>query len=152
MPFLEDVLTLMEDGGLGTLNSAIFLTSKSTAPNAPLLASGEAVLTIVETSGTGQENTHNATIKPAYIRPSAQLKTRARSALKARAMAQAAYDLIGVKITNCWIVAGREYNPGEGLMSGWYRSLRPLQEPFDSGPDDPGNATYTFNIIAIRRP
>jgi hypothetical protein len=151
VPFLEDITTLMEDGGLGRLNSAIFLTTKSTAPNAPLLASGEAVLTIVDTSGSGPENTQNAVITPAYIRPAAQLKARAHSPLKARALAQAAYRLI-TPIRNCWIVAGREYTTGEGLMSGWYRSIVPLQEPFDSGQDDAGNATYSFNIIAIRRP
>jgi hypothetical protein len=151
VPLLEDLTTLLEDGGLGTLNSAIFLTSRQTAANAPLLASGEAVITIIDTSGTGPENTQNATIKPAYIRPSAQLKTRARSAIKARAMAQAAYNLI-YPVRNSLIVAAREYATGEGLMSGWYRNFTMLQEPFDSGSDDAGNATYTFNVLATRRP
>lgn len=151
MPLLEDLTTLMEDGGLGLLNSAIFLTSRSTVKNAPLLASGEAVMSLTDTSGTGPEGTHNSTIKPAYIRPSAQVKTRARSAIKARALAQAAYNLI-YPVRNSWIVAGREYATGEGLMSGWYRNFTMLQEPFDSGSDDAGNATYTFNVLATRRP
>lgn len=141
----------MEDGGLGLLNSAIFLTSKSAAPTAPLLASGEAVLTIIETSGSGNENTQNDTITPAYIRPAAQLKARARSPLAARALAWRAFNLI-VPIRNCWIVASREYAAGEGLMSGWYREIRTLQPPFDSGLDDTANSTYSFNVIAIRRP
>lgn len=146
--FADDLITLMEDGGVATLNTNLFI---STQASVPILASGDATLQIVETSGAGTERTQNSVIRPAYIHPSAQFTARANTYAKAKAMAQAAYDAV-VGIRNCLITANREYVTGAGLQSGWYREINPLQQPFDGGPDDRKQARCQFNVIAIKRP
>lgn len=141
MAWLDDLVTLMTDAGM-TIGADLFTSTKS-AP--PLLVSGEATLTIVETGGTDPERTQNSVIIPAYIRPSAQFTARADSYAKAKAKAQTAYNAV-VGIRNSLIVdAGF-------LHSGWYREINPLQEPFDAGVDDRKQARCVFNVIAIKRP
>lgn len=141
MPWLRDLRSLMEDEGM-QLGRDLFISTKT---NPPRLASGEATLNISETSGSSPERTQNAVIEPAYIRPAAQFMARADSYAAARAKAQVAYDAV-VGIRNCWIVSP------DTLASGWYREIVPLQEPFDAGVDDRGQARCGFNVIAVRRP
>lgn len=141
MAWLDDLVTLMTDAGM-TLGDDLYTSTRSSPP---LLASGEATLTIVETSGSAPERTQNSVITPAYLRVAAQFMGRAKSYAKAREKTQAAYDQV-VGIRNCWIV-----DVG-GLHSGWYREIVPLQEPFDAGIDDRGQARCAFNVIATKRP
>lgn len=149
MPWLDDLVTLMEDNSVATFGVDLWVSTKSTLP---MLASGTgAVLSIVETSGSAPERTQNSVVRPGYIRPAAQILARANNYSTARAMAQAAYDAV-VGIRNSWVIASREYVSGEGLQSGWYREITPLQEPFDAGVDDRKQARCGFNVIAVRRP
>lgn len=115
----------------------------STKAQPPILASGEATLSIVETSGSSPERTQNYVTRPAYLNLSAQFMARAGSYAKARAKAQVAYDAV-VGIRNSWVTDG-------AMLSGWYREIVPLQEPFDAGVDDRGQARCGFNVIAVRR-
>jgi hypothetical protein len=140
----DDIVTLLQDAGVGTLNEDIFVTSKATVP---MLSSGAATITITETPGSGPERTQNRVIRPAYIRPSAQILARADSAIAARAKAQQAYDAL-VPVRN--VLVYRE--PQSFQLSGWYREINPLQEPFDAGVDDRKQARFSFNVIAVRRP
>jgi hypothetical protein len=53
MPWVDDLVTLMEDAHVATYGVDLFVSTKG---NVPLLASG--TLSIVETSGTCPERTH----------------------------------------------------------------------------------------------
>ena len=139
MTWLDDLVTLMDDANVGTLGVDLFTSTKASPP---ILASGEATLNIVETSGSSPERTQNYVIRPAYLNLSAQFMARAGTYSKAKAKAQAAYDAV-VGIRNSWVT--------NGLSSGWYREITPLQEPFDAGVDDRGQARCGFNVIAVRR-
>lgn len=131
----------MTDEGM-VLARDLFISTKA---NPPRLPSGEATLSIVETSGSAAERTQNSVITPAYIRPAAQFMARADTYAAAKAKAQLAYDAV-VGIRNCWIVSV------DTLSSGWYREIVPLQEPFDAGMDDRNQARCGFNVVGIRRP
>jgi hypothetical protein len=142
MSWTGDLVILCEDASVGTLGVDIFVGSKA---NIPILASGEATLTITDTSGSGPERTQNRTITPAYIRPAAQFLTRAGTSAQAREKAQAAYDaVVGIRNSLIWDTGY--------VSSGWYREINPLQEPFDAGVDDRKQARYSFNVIAVKRP
>lgn len=131
----------MEDVGM-VYGTDLYLTTKALVP---IVASGQATLQIVETSGSSPERTQNSVIVPGYLRLAAQFMARSSSYPVAKVKAQLAYGAI-VGIRNCWII-----NSGM-TASGWYREITPLQEPFDAGPDDRGTARCGFNVIAIRRP
>lgn len=135
--FQEDLITQLEEDSVGTLNTNLFATLKS---KVPMLVSGAATCQITITAGPGPDNTHNATIFPAYLRTTAQLMFRADKSANARAMADAAYRSL-VKVRN------------EFINSGWYRSIKPLQsEPFEMPVDDRGQACYAFNALGDYKP
>lgn len=138
----DDLVTLMQDAGVGTLNQDIYV---STGSNPTIAPSGTVIIT--ETSGSGPERTQNSVIKPAYIRPAAQIMTKASTPKIAKAKAYEAYNaLVGVRN----VLVYRE--PQSFQLSGWYREINPLQEPYDFGKDDAKNARFVFNVIAVRRP
>lgn len=142
--WLDDLVTLLTDAGVGTLGVNVFTSSKASIP---VLTSGEATVQIIETAGSAPERTQNSVVRPGYIRPAAQFVVRAGTAEKARVKAQAAYNAV-VGIRNSWVIdAGF-------TVSGWYREITPLQEPFDpgGGVDDRSQARCVFNVIAVRRP
>lgn len=95
-------------------------------------------ITLVETGGRDPEYVQNA-YEPAYQRPAVQLVVRAKSYLVARTTAKSAYDVLS-KVRN------------QMLGSVWYRSITPLQEPFDIGLDDRQRARVAFNVLAVKRP
>jgi hypothetical protein len=146
VPWLDDLVTLVEDAHVATYGVDLFISTKASPP---LLASG--TLSIVETSGSAPERTQNAVVRPAYIRPAAQFMARADTYERAREIARGAYNAV-VGLRNSWVIAAREYEPGAGLRSGWYREITPLQEPFDAGVDDRKQARCGFNVIGVRRP
>lgn len=142
--FRRDLVTLWEDAGVGTHNETIFTTSKSSPP---LLESG-ASLSVIDTGGTSPERTHTtrvaggavvAVTRPAYERPSAIVITRAKKPDDAFAMARAAYD------------ACAGFRNGF-INSGWYREINVGSEPTDLSMDVRGDARYSFNVTAIKRP
>lgn len=140
MPFLDDLVTVLEGDGVGTYAVNIFISTK-VAP--PLLPIGSAVLVLVETGGTSPERTHNDDIgqpgtsggRPATIRPGAQITAKSADYDTAAALARQAYASL-VKVTNIYV------------NSGWYKDINVLQEPFDGGLDPRGNAQCKFNIVA----
>lgn len=143
----DDLVTLFQDAGAGTLNAAtngIFVSTKATVP---LASSGAATITITETPGAGPERTQNSVIRPAYIRPQAQILVRAATAKLARAKAYECYNAV-VGVRN--VLVYRE--PQSFQLSGWYREINPLQEPFDLGVDDRKEIRFAFNVTAVRRP
>ena len=132
MPFLDDLVTELEDAGVGTWGLDIFT---STRAEIPVLPSGEASLQLIETGGTSPENTQNALGQPAFMRPSAQVLARAKSKVQAETKAWDAYRVF-FRVRNKFI------------NSGWYRDIKPLQAPIDLGLDDRGQIKYGFNVLA----
>lgn len=139
MSFLRDLKTQLEEDGVATFGTDLFF---STMAAIPVLASGAATLQVIETGGTSPEHTQNSAIVPAYIKPSAQLTARANSYEVAfEKMAEAIFSLCKVR--------------NQFINSGWYRSIKQLQQPFDgAGPDDKKQAVCKCNIMADigRRP
>lgn len=140
--FADDLVEIFESASVGELNEDIFASTKATVP---ILPSGAATVQITETSGSGPERTHNSVLRPAYIRPSAQILTRAATPALARAKAYECYDAV-VGLRNI-IVYTTVVESGT-----FYREINPLQEPFDVGVDDRKQARYSFNVTAVRRP
>jgi hypothetical protein len=95
-------------------------------------------LSLIETGGTGPEYVQNQA-NPAYQRPALQVVARAKNYVVARGMIAVAYNVLANK-------------RNQTLGSVWYRSIRPLQEPFDIGLDDRQRARCAFNVLAVKRP
>lgn len=91
--FPEEVLKLLQNAGVGTPVTNMFIGSQATLP----LGDGP-YLNLIETPGQTALRTHNSVATPAYQRPSAQITVRAKTLVAARAMARAAYNaLVGVR-------------------------------------------------------
>jgi hypothetical protein len=130
--WLDDIVTLLQNAGIGTFNTNIFYSTKVSIPG------GDGpYLQISETSGAPPEWTQDRP-KPAYLRPSAQITVYATDYDSARAMSMAAW--------NALIVTNTQIN------GTWYREIRPLQNPFDDGSDEKERSRVRFNVIAYRRP
>lgn len=145
MGFKRDLLTLAVDAGVGTHNVNIFTSTKSSPP---LLASGEASMSIIETGGIKPLRTNTTRVAggtvqkvtlPAYEQPSAAIIIRGTQAGPASAMARAAY--------NAWAGFRNGF-----INSGWYREINVESEPIDNGIADRGEIRYTFSVTAIKRP
>lgn len=133
--FLDDMVTLFEADGIGAFGTVIFTSSKSAVPT-PVLPNGSGTVTIVDTGGTTADKTHNAVIRPAIVRPGAQIICRAPNYDTAKALAHRCYDVV-VQVRNQWV------------NSGWYLEIAPRQEPFDGGAD-PGPGAQSqciFNVL-----
>lgn len=133
--FLDDMVTLLEADGVGVFGLTIYTSSKSATP-APVLPNGSGTITIVETGGTSADRTHNAVIRPAIVRPGAQILCRAPNYDTAKALAHRAYDVY-VQVRNQWVNSGK------------YLELVPRQEPFDGGvePGAGGQTKCIFNVL-----
>lgn len=136
MPWISDLVTQLENEGVGTFGVSIFA---STAAAIPMLASGLATLQVISTSGSGSELFQNDTTRPAFRFPGAQIVARATDYLTAEAKANAAYAAL-FKVHNQFI------------NSGWYQWVRPEQEPFDLGKDDRGQQRVAFNVTGKYNP
>src|SRR5678816_2287333 len=87
--FIDDIITILQNAGVGTLNSNIFGSTKADVP------SGDGpYLSVRATGGTSPENTHNSTTRPAYLRPGAQLVVTAKSYKTAESMAVKAFNAL----------------------------------------------------------
>lgn len=140
MPFLDDLVTILEGDSVGTFGTTIYTSTKA-AP--PLLPVGSAVLVLIETGGTSPEKTQNDAYgqpgsgqgRPATIRPGAQIVAKSGDYDTAAALARLAYTSL-VRVINRVVNSGR------------YKDINVLQEPFDGGLDQRGNAQCKFNIVA----
>lgn len=127
MPWLDDIVTVLEDASVGTHGTDLFTTTKSQVPK---LAAG--CVRIIDTGGSGAEHTHNSTDAPAWRNPSAQIMVSADTSDAAIAKAQAAHDAL--------MVRNRMINGNK------YRRIDPLTEIRDMGIDDRGQVRYGFNV------
>lgn len=110
----------------------LFFGSVVTLPTDKVLP----ILTIIETGGLAPVYIQNSA-RPAYQQPAAQIVGRAGSYNTARLTAVAAYNAV-LDIEN-------------ELVNGVkYLYIRPLQEPFDLGPDDAGRARVAFNVLGYK--
>ena len=135
--WLDDLIDQLETDAVGTFGVDLFKGSKASIP---LLASGAATLQVITTGGTSPDRTHNEVIRPAYLRPSAQLTARADRYSTAEAKLQAAFDSL-VKVRNQFI------------GSTWYQEITPDQSDFiDLGVDDRKQVRLTFNVTGNKRP
>lgn len=132
MAFLDDLVTKLETDGVGTRGVNIFTTSGVTVPRK---TDGSATLHIKKTGGSSPEQTQNATLRPAFLQPGAQLVAAADDYETAETFASSAYYSLG-QVRN------------EFINSGWYRRIRCLQEPHDIGVNDREQQQSGFNILA----
>jgi hypothetical protein len=133
---LDNIVSILVDAGVGIDGTNIFRGSKAQIPS-----SVGPYLTITDTGGSGPEGTHNAIGLPAYVRPNISITVRAQSTSAARTMVRDAYAAL--------VAVGQRSQKIQGV---WYRSIVPLQEPFDSGADGAGRITYTVNFAIVKRP
>lgn len=131
--FTDDLVTILVNAGVGLGNVSIFIGAKVALPAGP-----GPFLTIRETGGASPEGTHNLINKPAYVRPTAQIVTRAEDLVDARTMAQQAYEAL-FPIRNQFI------------NGTWWRSITIVHEPGELGEDDLGRPRIFFNIECTKR-
>lgn len=130
MGLAEDLSALMVGASLMPATS-IFTGRKASIPSGTGAVGPYA--SIVETGGTAPESIQNTNV-PAYRYPACQLTFRASTGTVAWAKARAAWLLIS-QVRNQTVNGTR------------YRSIKPLQEPFDGGVDDKERPTVKFNVI-----
>jgi len=138
LTLLDDIVTILVAAGVGVDNTNIFKTSKAQIP-----AGAGPYLTVTATGGSGPEGTHNAALTgvPAYQRPNFQILVRGQSTGSVDTMIRNAY--------NALVKFGQK---SQLVNSVWYRSIFPLQEPFDTGIDGQGRYTMTVNFGVVKRP
>lgn len=94
--FLEEMIRVLVNAGIGVLNTTIFASSAAKLPDDPT----KWFVTLRETGGAAPEKTHNQTSPPTYVQPAAQVIVHAPTTVAAKAKAWAAYNaLVAVKNT-----------------------------------------------------
>ena len=136
MPFIEDVITVLTDAGVGTYPTTIMATSAAKIPDT--LPSG-GLVHLHEYGGSAPERTHNRISPPAYQNPALQIKVRGATYSEARTKARAAYNALeGIRNVT--------------IGGTFYRHIKVNQEPFDMGLDNAGRPTVGFNVSATLQP
>lgn len=126
MAFGEDVATLLQSAGVGTLGTTLFV---GTLPEAP-----DAAVAVLATGGAGPQYTISGT---AYSVERAQVVVRATSYNAAQTTAAAAYSAC---------LAWRN-----GVQNGTrYLSFTVLQNPFLLGLDDIMRPRFVFNVEGMK--
>jgi hypothetical protein len=131
--YLDDLVTVLESAGLGTLDLNIFVGVKAVIPAGP-----GPFITLQGTGGAHSEGTHNSTEVPAYVKPSAHIVVRCEDTDVAYALSVSAYNGI-FKIRNQFI---------NGC---WWRQVSMVQEPFELGEDEQGRPRWAFNVDCTKR-
>lgn len=133
--FIDEVISILVAAGAGTFPGTIIGSSIGKVPTG-----AGPYISVVETSGSGPEGTHNSTTLPAYERPNVQIVTRGSDYKVTAARAQLAY--------NAFFPIRNQFVQGT-----WWRQVIMLQsKPGDIGPDDVGRAQLSFNISVVKRP
>lgn len=132
MPFLEEVVSLLEEADVGVGNIDIFGGSDIK------IADSDATITTLRETGAWPGIRTQDVRAMAYEHPSAQLVVRAKTIARAREKAQQAYDALFV--TN------------RAVLGTWYLEVVPMQPPFDMSKDAAGRCRYGFNFRALKRP
>lgn len=132
MAFPEDIAYLLEYAGLGVRGVNILIGPRAIMP----LTGG---FSITGSGGAGPEGTHNSPDSPAYVRPSAQVMTKAPTLAASQALALSAY-LVLFPVKNRFV------------NGTWYRQVFMSQsEPFPMGVDDNDKARFAFNLSCVKR-
>ena len=131
--FEDDLMSIFVAAGIGAEGVVIFHTSNAKIPTANKIAD-LAFLSFIVTGGRGPEYTQNR-LGPSYQKPGAQITGRHIDPGVAKRLCRSGYDAIA-SITNHTVSGGQRY-----------LRIRPLQEPFDEGPDGAGRTRYTFNVF-----
>lgn len=133
--FIDEVISILVAGGIGTFPGTIIGSTLGKIPTGP-----GPYTSVVESGGSGPEGTHNSTKTPAYERPNAQIVVRASDYKVAATRAQLAYNTL-YPIRNQFV------------QGTWWRQVTMLQsKPGDIGVDDAGRAQLSFNISVTKRP
>lgn len=87
--FVEELVKVLEDAGVGTRTVTIFATAQAVVPdgNGPFLS-------VIETGGAAPFRIHNVPMNVKYSRPAAQIAVRALDPQLGRAMSYAAYNAL----------------------------------------------------------
>lgn len=131
--FLTELVVKLETDGVGIQGEDIFTSKLASIPQ-----NGRS-LSIVKTGGSGPEYIQENSL-PAFQFQTAQLAARHTSPALAEAYAYQAYFSL------CSVV-------NRTIGNGFYRRIKPIQEPMDLSPDDRGPklSRFVFNIVAERR-
>lgn len=135
--FSEEIVYILEQAGLGIYGTSIFTGSASRLPPGP-----GPFISIVTTSGTDPDQTHNAAAegKVAYVRPGTQLwGTAERPDLAEQILVKA--------LTAVYSIRNREVLGVYWVNSQW------LNGPSEMGRDATGMRTqFVGNMLVRRRP
>lgn len=132
--FSDDITSILVNAGVGVDGQTIFIGSRASLPD------GDPPFITIHIEGGGPpEGTHNSTLLPAYVNPSAQIVARGKSYAAAEILAWAAYAAI-------FPIRNRFVN------GTWWRSVKMTQsEPFDLGEDVNSRPRLAFNFDCIKR-
>lgn len=138
--FIDDLVTLLADAGLGVRGTSLFWTSGAVLPAKSSVAPNlNGFLTVQETGGAAPVLMHYSDTTPGYELPTAQIVARANASGPARVLIAAAWNIFVAK-QNVFV------------NGTWYVYFRVAQSPFDLGPDDVGRTRFAFNVRAMKRP
>jgi len=132
--FADELVSILVDAGVGVAGSTIFIGPKPAVPSVAI----PAVLTVSPSGGAAPEGTHNSTLLPAYVRPSAQLLARGIKYSDAETMIQRAYEAV-FPVRNRFV------------QGTWWVKVLIKQEPFPLGEDENARPMIAFNIDVTRR-
>lgn len=130
--FADDIVFLFAEAGLGTAGVELLIGPR------PVITIAAAVLSVIPTGGAGAMGTHNMTDVPAYVRPSAQIVSRATTVAASEAKIQLAYNAL-YKVRNRFV------------NGTWYMHITVVGEPFPLGEDDNNLVRFVFNINSVKR-
>lgn len=131
--YLDDIISLLTQAGLGNYGVGIFKGPKALYPAGP-----GPFITVISSGGGGDEGTHNLSRDQiAYERPDAQIVARAED-----------YDVADAAIQ----VAFQSLNFYDRFVNGtWWRVCSPKSEPFDLPVDGQGRVRRAFNLATVKR-
>lgn len=135
MPFLEEVISVLEEADIGRAYEDIFAGGDIKIPDGT-----GTITTIRETAGYGHGGIRTQDVAGvAYEEPAGILVVRARTLDLARSKATAAYNAL-IRVEN------------RVVLGTWYLYILDEQPPFDLGKDLAGRTRYGFNFRACKRP
>jgi|SRR5579864_8535052 len=135
MPWLEEIVNVLENASVGVAGATIFAGSRAIIP-----AGAGPFLSVRETGGTKPLKTQETTgSHVAYQEPGAQVVVRGADEVFTRAMTVNAYNaLLAVR--------------NQTILGTWYLWINALQEPIDLGLDGQQRIKLAFNIMGRKRP
>jgi hypothetical protein len=132
MAFADDIVFIFAGAGLGTPGVDLLIGPRGVIPDS-------GALSVIPSGGPGPVGTHNSTDVPAYVRPTAQIVSRAPTYVASEAKSQQAWNVL-------FPVRNR-------LVNGtWYLHILMLQDPFPLGEDENNLVRFVFNVGCEKRP